>query len=276
MKKFLALTILLTFIFAPPAFADGTCESLLFDLGKGEGTSSVRIEMVKIPAGSFKMGSQADLKGRGSDETFRAVTISKDFYMGKYEVTQGQWTRIMKFNPSRFNNGDDYPVETVSWDECREFIEKLNKALEAAPAMSPLAGKFRMPTEAEWEYACRAGSATAFYWGDTFADDYCWCDCNSGETTHPTGRKKPNAWGLYDMSGNVFECCADFYSIYSSDAATDPAGPAAGRNRVARGGSWRVSAARNCRSAARHEINPSPIMYFDPGIGLRLVFVPAR
>jgi formylglycine-generating enzyme required for sulfatase activity len=205
---------------------------LVVDLGGG-----VRIEFVMVPAGKFIMGGTG-----GNEIPQREVTISKPFYLGKYEVTQAQYEKIMGKNPSRFK-GANNPVEQVSWDDAVEFCRKASQAT----------GKgFRLPTEAEWEYACRAGTKTQYNTGDEEKDlDVAgWFNGNSGGKTQSVGQKKPNAWGLYDMHGNVWEWCQDWYGPYPSGAVTDPQGPATGTHRVLRGGSWGNGPA-DCRSASR-------------------------
>ena len=182
-------------------------------------------EFIQIPAGEFMMGSNSG----GSDEKPRhRVRITKRFEMGKYEVTQAQWKAAMGANPSNFK-GDDRPVETVSWNDAQEFLKRLNATDDGY--------RYRLPTEAEWEYAARAGSTA-----DTVADldAVAWYSGNSGSETHPVGRKRANAWGLYDMLGNVWEWCADWYgaNYYSSSPVDDPQGPASGAFHVVRGGSW--------------------------------------
>jgi formylglycine-generating enzyme required for sulfatase activity len=186
--------------------------------------------------------------------TFRSRwTHSKmdpDFYLGKYPVTQQQWEAVMEDNPSRFKGGS-LPVETVSFDDVQTFLQKLNQ----------LSGKklYRLPTEEEWEYACRAGSTSEYYFGDNVGQlgEYAWYDGNSGQTTHPVGQKKPNGWGLYDMAGNVFEWTDSWYDSSRS-------------SRVLRGGGW-LSYAEYCRSANRLNLTPDSRSSF---IGFRLVFVP--
>ena len=198
------------------------------------GPGQLNLVMKMIPAGSFMMGSPATEKRRGDDEgPIHEVVISKPFYMGAYEVTQAQWEAVMGTNPSR-TKGADLPVDQVSWLDCQAFIEKLN-------AMG--IGTFRLPTEAESEYACRAGTQTSFYWGDDNEEravgDYAWYNQNSDRISQPVGRKKPNAWGLYDMSGSIFEWCQDRYAdAYSPGKQTDPQGPDSGMYRVLRGGSF--------------------------------------
>jgi len=191
------------------------------------------IELVYIPAGSFMMGSPADAANRDNDDVQHRVTLTKGFYLGKYEVTQAQWVKIMGSNPSSFK-GDRLPVEQVSWDDSQNFCRQAG---------------FRLPTEAEWEYACRAGS-TGAYSGTGVLNEMGWVRENSGSTTHPIGQKQPNAWGLYDMHGNVWEWCADWYGAYSAGDVIDPTGASKGSDHVLRGGSW-FNVARLCRSTDR-------------------------
>jgi formylglycine-generating enzyme required for sulfatase activity len=189
--------------------------------------------------------------------------------MGKYEVTQAQWERVMGSNPSNFKNaGKDAPVEQVSWDDCQAFIRKLN-------ALVP-GGGFRLPTEAEWEYACRAGTTTTFHYGNdldasmaNFDGNYPYGNGAKGryrETTVPVGTFKPNAWNLYDMHGNVWELCWDWHGEYPTGSVIDPSGPGSGSNRVPRGGSWDCNA-RDCRSANRVRYVPGSR---NSLVGLRL------
>ncbi len=198
------------------------------------------------PPGTFTMGSPPSKEGRYDDETQHSVTLTQGFWMGETEVTQGLWKEVMGSNPSRIKSGDTYPVESVSWDDCQKFIEKLN----ARSDVKPTGLRFALPTEAQWEYACRAGT-TGDYGGTGRLDDMGWYDGNSGNQTHPVGQKEPNAWNLRDMHGNVREWCQDWYGNYPTGAVTDPTGPASGVLRVLRGGSyWRY--ARSCRSAYRN------------------------
>ncbi len=228
-----------------------------------ETVNGIAIEMVQIPGGTFQMGSPDNEYGRDSDEgPQHQVTVSA-FAMGKYEVTQGQWKAVaglpkvkidLNADPSNFK-GDTLPVERVSWEEAKEFCERLSKAT----------GKnYRLPTEAEWEYACRAG-ATGAYAGNL--DEMAWYSSNAGDKTHPVGQKQPNTFGLYDMHGNVWEWCADWYGNYSNGAQTDPTGPSTGSLRVRRGGFWSNNAA-NLRAAVRDWYTPS-FRYFV--LGFRLV-----
>ena len=190
------------------------------DLGK-----DVKLEMILIPAGKFVMGSPASEKGHRVNETQHEVTLTKPFYMGKYEVTQEQWDAVMINNRS-FYRGPKLPVTSVSWENCQEFIKKLN---------AKTSGGYRLPTEAEWEYSCRAGTTTAYSNGDSITKN----DSNvEGLSTKVVGSYKPNAFGLYDMHGNVWEWCEDWKVDYPKEAVIDPKGPEAGKNRVLRGGSF--------------------------------------
>jgi formylglycine-generating enzyme required for sulfatase activity len=204
---------------------------------------SVSMKMVLIPAGTFTMGSPDREKDRSGGEIQREVRISKPFYMGVTEVTQEQWKAVLGTDPSYFK-GPTKPVTRVSWEECEEFLRTLNTLATG--------GGYRLPTEAEWEYACRAGTKTAFYYGDDDSrlGEYAWYEGNSERAVQPVGRKRPNPWGLYDLYGNVWEYCSDRYGRYPKGEATDPAGAATGTSRVLRGGSW-SSAPKHCRSAAR-------------------------
>ena len=207
-----------------------------------------QMEMVYVAPGSFTMGSPV---GQDDDQTPHRVTLTKGYWLGKYEVTQRQWRSVMGDNPSRFD-GDDHPVGNVSWDDCQKFIGKVSAA-----ARQQLGGEARLPTEAEWEYACRAGT-TGPYGGTGLLDDmgWYWSNNESERKTHPVGAKAPNAWGFYDMHGNVWEWCQDWYDAYPSGSATDPKGPASGGSRVLRGGGW-VNDARYCRSAYRYWYSPA-------------------
>ena len=195
-------------------------------------TNSLGLEFVLIPAGSFTMGSEN--KDRPAKEKpAHKVRLSRPFYLGKFQVTQEQWEAVMDTNPSAFRF-PNHPVEQVAWDEVQEFIKRLNEKEGHQ--------RYRLPTEAEWEYAARAGTNTEWSFGkDSLRiDDYAWYIENSGETTHPVGQKQPNAWGLYDTGGNAFEWVADWYDpdYYSVSPAVDPAGPPTGGSRVIKGGCW--------------------------------------
>lgn len=220
-------------------------------------TNSIGMEFVKIPAGEFMMGSNY-----GNDEDpVHKVTIEEPYYLGKFEVTQEQWREVMGNNPSSFE-GDSHPVESVSWDDVQEFIEKLNEKEGT--------NKYRLPSEAEWEYACRAGTTTRYYFGDDESKlgDYAWYSSNSDET-HPVGEKKPNSWGLYDMHGNVWEWCQDSYHSNYHGAPSDGGVWESGgsSDRVKRGGGW-INSAMNCRSANRRGDDPGSR---DSSIGFRVL-----
>jgi formylglycine-generating enzyme required for sulfatase activity len=196
------------------------------------------------------------------------VTLTKPFYMGVCEVTNAQWRRVMGSIPSEWKD-DDRPVEQVSWEDAVEFCRKLSAMREERNA----GRMYRLPTEAEWEYACRAGTTTRYSFGDDKSQlgDYGWFDENSGWHTHPVAQKKPNAWGLYDMHGNVFEWCSDWSGAnYVDIAATDPQGPPLASARVFRGGSWRRTAG-NCQSAYRNGTGPS---FPHDDLGFRLALSP--
>jgi formylglycine-generating enzyme required for sulfatase activity len=215
--------------------------------------NSIGMHFVPIPAGTFTMG----------DEYAHKVTLTQSFHLGQHEVTQEQYEKVMGATPSEFK-GPQKPVEQVSWDDAVEFCRKLSEL----PGEKSTGYVYRLPTEAEWEYACRAGTTTEYSFGDSKSElgDYAWYDKNSGKTTHPVGGKKPNAWGLYDMHGNVFEWCHDWYGDYPSGSVTDPTGAASGSYRVARGGSWDLYSG-HCRSANRSRSTPDDRF----GLGFRVL-----
>ena len=224
------------------------------------------------PAGEFLMGSPKTEEGREDlehdedqvhNEDQVHVILTQGFWMAKTEVTQAQWRAVMGSNPS-CHKGDDLPVETVSWDDAQEFIKKVNGSGEI-----PKGGKACLPTEAQWEYACRAGEKGPFSGGTIY--DVAWCFENSGFKTYPVGTKKPNAWGLHDMHGNVWEWCADWYGEELLGGA-DPSGASSGVFRVNRGGSWRDFAAY-CRAAFRYWCNPGTRNSF---LGFRPALVPSE
>ncbi len=231
------------------------------DLGDG-----VTIELLLIPAGEFEMGSPPGEKDRWGEleGPVHRVRITRPFYLGKHEVTQEVWEKVMGVNPSTFP-GRRNPVETVSWQDCQGLLKKLN-------ARQTGAGTFRLPTEAQWEHACRAGAATRFYHGDDpdLRDlaDHAWFVANSAETTHPVGMKRPNAWGLYDMLGNVWEWCLDWYGedYFARSPVEDPPGPPGGTLRVLRGSSLRYDV-RRCRIAYRVGYGPTD-SYYNSGVRL--------
>ncbi|HVO68169.1 MAG TPA: formylglycine-generating enzyme family protein [Syntrophales bacterium] len=268
MKYIVPQVILTSFLFV--LFISG---SSLADDDKVFTSPAIGAKFVLIPAGMFSMGSPPNEQGRGIDETLHQVTISKPFYMQTTLVTQGQWKKVKGSNPSSFRKcGDDCPVENVSWYDVQDFIKKLNQ-LEGN-------NRYRLPTEAEWEYAARAGTTTPFFTGNclstdqaNYNGDYPLTGCPKGkfrEKTVRVGSFTANAWGLYDMHGNVFEWCHDWYGNYPSENVTDPTGPPTGSGKVLRGGHWRTYA-RFCRSAYRDAITPATCADI---VGFRLVMTP--
>ncbi|MCP4109159.1 MAG: SUMF1/EgtB/PvdO family nonheme iron enzyme, partial [Desulfobacteraceae bacterium] len=230
-------------------------------------TNSLGMKFVYIPPGEFIMGSPEKEKYRKDDETQHTVKLTKGFYMQTTPVTQKQWKAMMGDNPSHFKNqGDECPVESVSWYDTQDFIEKLN-ALEGA-------NLYRLPTEAEWEYACRAGSDWAYCFGNNSEKlaEYAWFNENSNRHTHPVAQLQANLWGIYDMHGNVWEWCQDWYGNYTPSAVTDPEGHSKGLSRVLRGGSW-DDAAGFCRSAFRDKFGHGFRYGHD---GFRLVLLPGQ
>ncbi|MXW77541.1 MAG: formylglycine-generating enzyme family protein [Gemmatimonadetes bacterium] len=228
--------------------------------------NGAEMAFVWIEPGVFQMGSPSSEKDRWDDEEpVHEVEISKGFWLGKYEVTQGEWEAVMGINPSHFEGTDLRPVERVSWYDVHEFIGRLNAAVGDS--------LYRLPSEAEWEYACRAGSTTRWSFGDDESQlaDYAWYDCNDGCDTEAVGLKLPNAWGLYDMHGNVWEWVQDWYEAdyYNSSPRVDPLplGPGRGSLRVIRGGDF-GNGALNVRSANRSNSSPD---YRDDFVGVRLV-----
>lgn len=205
----------------------------------------IPMEFVLIPAGSFTMGDPNFEAGKGNGMPQHKVTISKPFYMGKYEVTQAQWQAVMGDNPAHFK-GPNNPVENVSWEDAQEFIRLLN-AKEGH-------NRYRLPTEAEWEYAARAGTSSTYFFGDNKNElaEYGWFNGNAGSSTHPVGEKRPNPWGLHDVHGNVYEWVQDWHTEnYSpNNQLTDPKGAPNGSHRVIRGGGWALGA-EGCRSDSR-------------------------
>jgi formylglycine-generating enzyme required for sulfatase activity len=222
-------------------------------------TNSIGMSFMLIPAGSFAMGSPTDEPGRNDDERQHPVTISNPFYLQTTEVTQKQWTQLMEIKRSHFEDcGDDCPMDNVSWNDAQEFIKRLNQTESGA--------RYRLPTEAEWEYACRAGSKSMFCFGDDEAKlwQYSWYGSNSDGKTHRVGKKKSNGWGLYDIHGNVWEWCQDWYGNYPTSQMMDPTGPKTGEYRVWRGGSW-GSGTQGLRSALRGRSSPDsrgPVISF--------------
>ena len=257
MKSILGIAVVLGLVGALTVMAQevkpGKTE--VIELGKG-----VKLEMVLIPAGKFMMGSPASEKGRLIDETQHEVTLTKPFYMGKYEVTQEQWEAVMGKNPSSRDKGAKLPVEKVSWNDCQEFIKKLNAKTN---------GGYRLPSEAEWEYACRAGTKTAY----SFGEDITKSDADVGSSTKAkaVGSYRPNAFGIYDMHGNVWEWCNDRYGSLQEGEVTDPMGPGTGEYRVLRGGSFHILNASFARSSYRRHLTPTFPLNFH---GFRLARTP--
>ena len=240
-----------------------TSVKLAFFENKTFTVNGVTFEMIAVKGGTFTMGCTSEQGGDCYDfeKPSHSVTLS-DYYIGKFEVTQELWQAVMGRNPSNFK-GTDHPVESVSWNDCQEFIKKLNN----------LTGlKFRLPTEAEWEYAARGGNKSKGYKysGGNNIYNVAWYTGNSGSKTHPVGQKTPNELGIYDMNGNVWEWCQDWYGNYSSSNQTNPTGPSSGSCRVLRGGSW-YNYAWDCRVSNRGSFAPDSGYYSR---GFRLAIVP--
>ena len=248
-----------------PGTDDGPAKTKTFML-----PGNTPLEMVWIEPGTFMMGRYVGEKhSLGREAPQHEVTLTHGFWMGKYELTKAQWEAVMGTTPwsgkAYVSDEPKSPAVYVSWNDAQEFIT----------ALKGLTGKaFRLPTEAEWEYAYRAETKTRFYWGDdssyTEIGDYAWWRGNvldaDEKYARRVGQKLPNAWGLYDMGGNVWEWCNDWYGSYSIDSATDPAGPSSGSGRVVRGGSWHLTA-WYCRAAPRSKFSPD---IRDNPLGLRL------
>ncbi|HUX08653.1 MAG TPA: formylglycine-generating enzyme family protein [Acidobacteriota bacterium] len=224
-------------------------------------TNSIGMKFRLIPPGSFMMGAlPGDEEALDSEKPQHRVEITKPFYTSIYEVTQEQYESVMGTNPSD-HKGSKRPVQLISWEDAMDFCKKLSEKEGVS---------YRLPTEAEWEYACRAGTATRYYWGDKTDGDSAWYEGNSGGETHEVGLKSPNAWGLYDMSGNVWEWCSDWHDkdYYNSSPGRDPLGSSLGDERIMRGGSF-ADGAWGIRSSSR--------MWFQPvsrgglNVGFRVV-----
>ncbi len=238
--------------------------------------SAAELEMIWVEPGTFTMGSPTTESGRGTDETQHEVTLTRGFYLSKFEVTQAQYQAVMEGNPDGLSAtpsqiaGANRPVESVSWSDLQIFIQRLNASEQAAGRLAE-GESFGLPTEAEWEYACRAGSTTTYSWGDSFTTsnaNYTGANINS---TSNVGSFQANAWGFFDMHGNVWEYCADWYGNYTNGSVEDPTGPTTGTNRVKRGGSY-VKSASFMRSALRSSEGVNKRL---GGIGFRLAFYPA-
>jgi formylglycine-generating enzyme len=280
----------------PQLWVDTTCPATAQRFYRAITTPA---NMVWIPAGTFVMGSPTSEAERDANETQHAVTLTQGIYMGKYPVTQGEYLALLGGNPSSFTTRDYYgtpispdtnrPVEQVRWADATNYCAQLTQQEQAAGRL--LAGWiYRLPTESEWEYACRAGTTNAFYYGDALHGgmanfyDYYEYDASYGDiiVQNPTvpwlprtttvGSYQPNAWGLYDMHGNVWEWCLDWYGAYPVGSVANPQGPASGSTRVFRGGNWSAFGAF-CRSAKRGSNIPS---YNDYTIGFRVVLAPSQ
>ncbi len=229
-------------------------------------------DMVFIPSGTFRMGSPTDEVDRLDNEgPLTTVTISRGFFIGKHEVTQAEYAAVTGSNPSTFTSDPSLPVENVDWHEATNYCALLTAREQAAGRIATYC-VYRLPTEAEWEYACRAGTTTRFSFGDdpgyASLSSYAWFDSNSAGSTHPAGLKSANPRGLHDMHGNVWEWCLDWWSgSLPGGTVADPQGPPTGSYRVFRGGSW-FSGARSCRSASRGSFSPNSSGF---SIGFRVV-----
>ena len=224
-------------------------------------TALLRYEMIFVEGGTFQMGSSS---GDSDEKPVHSVTLS-GFNIGKYEVTQAQWTAVMGNNPSSFTGCDDCPVENVSWNDVQQYISKLN---------SQTGKNYRLPTEAEWEFSARGGKSSEGYTysGSNDLNSVAWNADNSGSKTHSVGGKQANELGIYDMTGNVWEWCSDWYGAYNSYSETNPTGASSGPDRVLRGGSW-YDIAYGCRTAIRFGVNPDD---GDDYGGFRLVLPVVR
>ena len=243
----------------------GSSESVSMDSAILEfEVEDVSFKMILVEHGSFTMGATSEQEDPDDDEKpAHKVTLTKDYYMGETQVTQALWEAVMGDNPSCFE-GEERPVESVSWDDCQKFIRKLNRTLR-----SQLHGKFfRLPTEAEWEFAARGGNKSCGYQfsGSDDLDEVAFYFDNSDDGTCDVASFEPNELEIYDMSGNVWEWCLDWYGGYNSSAQTDPKGPSSGSDRVIRGGSW-FNVVRNCRLSYRSLNSPD---FRDDDLGLRL------
>ena len=230
-------------------------------------TNSIGMKLAWIPPGEFVMGSPADEEGRYHEEEQHRVRITRPFHLGIYEVTKGEWSSVMGTTPwqgkSYVKEGDRYPATHVSWEDATEYCRKLTERERGAGRLQARES-YRLPTEAEWEYACRAGSRTSYHFGDGEGSlgEYAWYEKNAWDIdekyAHAVGQKRANAWGLFDMHGNVWEWCSDWYGndYYGKSLGADPQGAAQGSFRVLRGGGWRIVASF-CRSASRFKFDPA-------------------
>lgn len=269
-RVFLALA----FLAIRPAFsADSTDSATATNTPPRESHNftipDLKLELLWVKAGAFTMGSPSHEPQRNKAEGPQTqVKISRGFWLGKTEVTQAQYKKVTGENPSHFkDSGDTHPVEHVSWTDAMAFCKKLNDR-ERASGRLPAGYEYTLPTEAQWEYAYRAGTTSEF---PDDPDAMAWHEGNSGETSHPVAQRRPNPWGFHDMAGNILEWTYDWYAPYPGGSVTDPKGPVRGYYRTGRGGSWRKEL-RTCRSAARSGGSEARVDYT---IGFRLALAPA-
>jgi len=262
----------------PPAANAAAPKSTGTKAGQVRDDNGLKMKFVWCPAGTFTMGSPTDERDRQENEAQVQVTLTKGFWLGKYEVTQSEWQRVMRTAPwvgkEWSKDGGDCPATYVSWDEASKFCQKLTETERGAGRL-PAGWRYTLPTEAQWEYACRAGVKSRFSFGDDKADltEYAWFELNSwaaGEAAHPVGQKRANRWGLHDMHGNVREWCRDVYAL-ELPGGTDPEVAAGGAWRVYRGGSWR-SVSGDCRSAERYRLAPG---FRSTDLGFRVALCPS-
>jgi formylglycine-generating enzyme required for sulfatase activity len=265
-----------------PSFGGTGALNAVAEVAAGRAVKSVRLEwmpdlsLIWCPPGTFRMGSPKGELGRFANEAEAEVVLPNGFFLQSTELTQEQWRVIRDKNPSAFVHPQN-PVDTVSWEDAAQFCKELTEHARAAGEI-PEGWRFDLPTEAQWEYACRAGSATALNSGknlqaktgeDPGLDEVAWYEANSGEATHPVARKKPNAWGFYDMHGNLWEWCRDWYG-FKLEGGRDPQGAREGAARVLRGGSWYIGYPAVCRSAYRTAYGPERRI---PHAGFRMALV---
>ena len=238
--------------------------------GESFSIPDINLDMLWCKPGTFQMGSPEDEKDREDNETLHEVTLTQGFYLGKYEVTQEQWEKVLAMNPSKYGHSyahhkTNLPVEKVSWDDAMGFCKELTQREKAAGRL-PEGWSYTLPTEAQWEYACRAGTKTAYSFGDTITLK----QANYGVEFHtrPVGSYPSAPWGFHDLHGNVWEWCSDWWGDYPNGSASDPVGPSDGSERVHRGGSWSLIG-RNLRSADRGRSTPGTRVY-DLGFRLSL------
>ncbi len=251
----------------------------VIDLGGGSDTNEpagAPENLVWISPNTFTMGSpETDLDRTDFEIPQHAVTFTYGFWIGKYEVTQGQFEKITGFNPSYSTDNPLFPVDTVTWHDATNYCGLLT-AQELKAGTLPSGYGYRLPSEAEWECAARAGKTTRFSYGDDEAyaglDNYAWSTHNSDNSPHPVGQKSPNAWGIYDLYGNVAEWCLDWFDAYAADSVVNPFGPATGNDRVYRGGSC-ANDPMDCRAAARGGLAPDSAI---SSFGFRVVLAPIR